>query len=191
VIPDRLLTKATRAADTLGVAKTVSAGGKRTQTLASWITTASDQGRVWFGAAALLAVGSGRRGRRAAAEGLAAAGAGSLVVNAVVKPLVRRRRPTLPAPLQPALGRAPRTSSFPSSHTTTAFAFATAAGAALPAAAPVLGVAAAAVGWARVRGRRHFPTDVVAGALLGAAVGAAVHAAAPGADGRPTRLAAG
>jgi len=52
-------------------------------------------------------------------------------------------------------------------------------------------VAAAAVGWARVRGRRHFPTDVVAGALLGAAVGAAVHAAAPGGDDRPTRLAAG
>jgi undecaprenyl-diphosphatase len=183
VIPDRLLAKATRAADTLGVAKTVSAGGRRVQTLASWITTASDQGRVWFGAAALLAVGGGRRGRRAAAEGLVAAGAGSLVVNAVVKPLVRRRRPTLPAPLQPALGRAPRTSSFPSSHTTTAFAFATAAGVALPPAALPLAAVASAVGWSRVRGRRHFPSDVAAGALLGAAVGVTVHAAA--ARGRP------
>lgn len=183
MLPDRLLTRAARTADTLGVAKTVTAGGSRVHALASWITAASDQGRVWFGAAGLLAVAGGRRGRRAAAEGLAAAGAGSLVVNAAVKPLVRRRRPTLPAPLQPALGHAPRTSSFPSSHTTTAFAFATAAGVALPPAALPLAAVAAAVGWSRVRGRRHFPSDVVAGALLGATVGAAVHAAARAPEG--------
>jgi len=58
----------------------------------------------------------------------------------------------------------------PSSHTATAFAFATAAAVQHPAAASLL-VPVAAVAWSRLRTRRHFPTDVVAGAVLGVIAG--------------------
>jgi membrane-associated phospholipid phosphatase len=57
----------------------------------------------------------------------------------------------------------------PSSHTATAFAFATAAAIQHLAAASLF-VPAATVAWSRLRTRRHFPTDVVAGAVLGVIV---------------------
>ena len=69
-------------------------------------------------------------------------------------------------------GRAPRPSSFPSGHTASAFAFATAATLEMPAVGPALGATAMLVAWSRVHRGQHFPSDVAAGALLGTAVGA-------------------
>lgn len=131
-------------------------------------------GGLWLGASALLAV-TGRAGRRAAAEGLAAYGATVALSNGPIKWAARRRRPSGIATLGlPISGRSPRTSSFPSTHTAGAVAFAVAAGARVPYAAPALAVAAGSVGLARVHRVRHFPTDVVGGAMLGALVGTAV-----------------
>jgi undecaprenyl-diphosphatase len=160
--------------------------------------SAASFGALWAVTAAGLAC-TGARGRRAAVGGLAAYGTAVTLANGPIKWMSNRRRPRgiLTLGLQKT-GRTPTTSSFPSAHTAGAAAFAIAAGAQQPIAAPVLALAATCVGLARVQRARHFPTDVMAGALLGTGVGAAtavvMHRASGGdrsqageqpADGRP------
>jgi hypothetical protein len=48
---------------------------------------------LWLATAAVLAVAGGADGRRAAKQGLASIAVASALVNVVVKPLTRRRRP--------------------------------------------------------------------------------------------------
>jgi len=71
----------------------------------------------------------------------------------------------------------PRTSSFPSGHSASAFAFALAASRELPEAGVVLFPLAAGVAYSRVYLGVHYPSDVVAGGAFGAAVGMATRAA--------------
>src|SRR4051794_3512636 len=59
----------------------------------SRLSQAANYSRLSIAAAALLASAGGRSGRRAAAEGLVSVAVSSVVVNAVAKPLGRRRRP--------------------------------------------------------------------------------------------------
>lgn len=133
---------------------------------------AASGGGLWFASAAVLLL-CGRRGRLGAGTGLVAYAISSATANGPLKWLVRRPRPTGAALLGlRRRGHAPPTSSFPSSHTAAGFAFAVAASAELPAAAPVLVPAAVGVALARMRAVRHYPSDVVAGALLGIGVGA-------------------
>ena len=147
-------------------------------------------GTLWLALAGALSL-LGPAGRRAAAGGLLAGGTASAIANGPAKWLVRRGRPggARLADL-PRRDRPPSTSSFPSSHTATAVAFAVAASAQYPPAAPVLVPAALGVGLARVYAVRHYPTDVLAGAALGTAIGAttaySVHRRATGAP-RPGR----
>jgi undecaprenyl-diphosphatase len=63
-------------------------------------------------------------------------------------------------------------SSFPAGHAATAFAGAVLLTAIAPRLWPVFFVLAAVIGLSRVYDGVHYPTDVIAGALLGAAVGA-------------------
>ena len=71
----------------------------------------------------------------------------------------------------------PMSSSFPSGHTASAFAFATAVTAEFPLlAVPLFGLATL-VGYSRVHTGVHYPTDVIAGATLGFAVGTVVREA--------------
>jgi membrane-associated phospholipid phosphatase len=62
---------------------------------------------------------------------------------------------------------AARNSSFPSGHAATAFALARALSESQPALKPVAFVCAASTGFSRMRERRHFLSDVVAGGLFG------------------------
>jgi undecaprenyl-diphosphatase len=127
---------------------------------------------VWWAASAALAA-AGRRGRRAAAEGLAALAVASTVSNLAIKPVVARSRP-LPVPRR--RGRPRPSGSFPSSHAATGFAYASAVTCRWPAAGvPLLGLAAAVAG-SRVHARHHRLTEVVAGAALGIVAGAGVWA---------------
>lgn len=129
-------------------------------------------GGLWFATAAAMLL-CGRRARRGAASGLMAFSTAAALANGPAKWLIRRPRPA--GAVLVGLrrrGQHPPTSSFPSSHTAAGFAFAVAASAELPAAAPLLLPAAAGVALARMRAVRHYPSDVAAGALLGIGVGA-------------------
>ncbi len=90
-------------------------------------------------------------------------------VNYAVKLAVRRRRPELPGlePLTPTVSRL----SFPSAHATTSFAAARAFSRVAP--APLLYAAALAFGLSRPYLGVHYPSDVLAGAVLGSTVGEA------------------
>jgi undecaprenyl-diphosphatase len=122
---------------------------------------------IWFAIAGLLAAADGERGRRAAGRGVAAIALASGIANGPAKLIVRRARPRRPAPLV----RRPRTSSFPSGHTASAFAFAVAVSREMPPAAALLVPLAATVGYSRVYVGVHYPSDVLLGAVLGAATG--------------------
>ena len=134
---------------------------------------ASRGGALWLAVAGVLSL-LGRRGRRGAGGGLLAFVLASAVANGPAKWIVRRPRPGGAVLLGlRRRGQAPGTSSFPSSHTASAVAFAVAASIEFPPAAPFLLPAALGVALARLRAVRHYPTDVLAGALLGAVLGAA------------------
>ncbi|MGZ5325599.1 MAG: phosphatase PAP2 family protein, partial [Solirubrobacterales bacterium] len=92
-------------------------------------------------------------------------------VNFAVKLLVRRPRPVLEG--LPPLGGAPSSLSFPSAHATSSFACATAMTRIAPEAA-VLYVLAALIAAGRPYLGMHYPSDVLAGALLGTALGLVV-----------------
>jgi membrane-associated phospholipid phosphatase len=138
-----------------------------------WVAHAADYSRLSMAAAAGLAVWGGRPGRRAAVGGLASVAATSAVVNLMIKPLGRRRRPDREGAAVPA-GRQvpmPASRSFPSGHAAAASAFATGAVRWMPAAAAPLYALAAIVSYSRIHTGVHFPGDVVAGAVIGVTVG--------------------
>jgi membrane-associated phospholipid phosphatase len=136
------------------------------------LTNAANYSRLSIGAAAVLSVTQGQRGRRAAACGLATVGLTSAFVNLVVKPAGRRRRPTREThePGRTRNVNMPTSASFPSGHTAAAFAFASAVGRDLPWAGVPLRGLAALVGYSRVHTGVHYPGDVIAGALIGAVI---------------------
>ncbi|MFF9149353.1 phosphatase PAP2 family protein [Streptomyces sp. NPDC055051] len=138
------------------------------------LSNAADHSKISFAVAAGLALFPGRP-RRAAAAGVGAIAIASATANLLGKRLVRRRRPDREA-ARVVVGRhvpMPESASFPSGHTASAVAFATAAGVVLPPAAVPLGLLASAVGYSRVHTGVHYPGDVAAGAVLGLASGTA------------------
>jgi undecaprenyl-diphosphatase len=68
----------------------------------------------------------------------------------------------------------PTSASFPSGHSASAFAFASATGRDLPWLAPALHLLAGAVAYSRVHTGVHYPGDTVIGALIGASTAYAV-----------------
>ena len=144
------------------------------------LSGAADNSRLWLGIAAAVAVAGGRRGRRAALEGVVAIGVTSAAVNLGVKPIARRRRPdrARPARFEDRHVPMPRSASFPSGHAASAFAFAYALGRHLPALAVPIRLLAAAVAYSRVHTGVHYPGDVVIGSVTGAGTAAMVAAVA-------------
>jgi undecaprenyl-diphosphatase len=134
------------------------------------LTRVASLSRLWFMIAGALAVLGGDRGRRAAARGVRAIAVASVVSNGPAKWLVRRRRPTESA--EPPLVSMPPSTSFPSGHAASGFAFALAVGDELPALLPLLVPLAGAVAYSRVHVGVHHPSDVVAGTAIGLASGA-------------------
>jgi membrane-associated phospholipid phosphatase len=145
------------------------------------LSRAADHSGLWFGAAAVLAAAGGPRGRRAATTGVASLAATSAIVNLGLKPLGRRRRPDRVLAGVPVTRHVsmPLSTSFPSGHAASAFAFASGVGASLPIAGMPLRALAALVAYSRVHTGVHYPADVVAGSVLGGAVAPLVGALLP------------
>jgi undecaprenyl-diphosphatase len=132
----------------------------------------ADNGVLWYSVATVLTATGRRRPRTAAAGGLLGLAIASTVVNGPLKFLWRRDRPTTDLlGTHGTLLPLPRTYSFPSGHSASAFAFAAGASSALPTVAPVVLPLAAGVAYSRVHTGVHYPSDVVVGASLGAAAG--------------------
>lgn len=135
------------------------------------ISDAANLSKPWIASAALLALFGGPRGRRAALYGVASITTASTIVNAVIKPLSRRRRPDRVAMgvIEARHVSMPSSTSFPSGHSASAFAFAAGVGHVMPAAGAALFLPAALVAYSRVHTGVHFPGDVAAGVVSGIA----------------------
>jgi undecaprenyl-diphosphatase len=142
------------------------------------LSNAANHSRLWLGMAAVIALLGGSRGRRAALEGVVSIGVTSATVNLGLKPLSRRRRPER-AGADLFRGRQttmPGSTSFPSGHAASAFAFAYTVGRHLPGLAVPLRLLAGGVAYSRVHTGVHYPGDVIVGSIVGAGTAATVAA---------------
>ncbi|MDP4921138.1 MAG: phosphatase PAP2 family protein [Solirubrobacteraceae bacterium] len=133
------------------------------------ISDAANLSKPWLASAALLSIFGGQRGRRAALYGIASITVSSAIVNVVMKPLSGRRRPDRVAMgvIEERHVPMPSSTSFPSGHSASAFAFAAGVGHVMPAAGALLAIPAAAVAYSRIHTGVHYPGDVLAGSLTG------------------------
>ncbi|MDD3394122.1 MAG: phosphatase PAP2 family protein [Anaerotignum sp.] len=136
--------------------------------LMMYISVLGNNGLVWITLAILFLLAGNRKNqwRTGGLLLLLCLGANALVCNAVLKPLVARMRP------YDLLGYevlVPHLSdfSFPSGHTAASFAAATAIYAMNKKCGIAAYIFAAVMGFSRLYLGVHFPTDVLAGALLG------------------------
>lgn len=135
------------------------------------ITHLGDKGLVWLALAALLLARA--KTRRQGCAIVLALGLSLLVCNLTLKPFVARLRPFEFNSAVSLLIAAPRDYSFPSGHTASSFA---AVGALYFTRWRYWGWAAmlaALVAFSRLYLYVHFPSDVLAGAMLGALLGGA------------------
>jgi undecaprenyl-diphosphatase len=139
-----------------------------------WLGTIEKLGAIWVGLALLLGL-LGRRGIRSAIGLAFLTALAVLVADSIsfgLKDLVHRTRPFVAHPqIHPLY--VVHSSSFPAGHAATAFAGATLLSYLWPRVSPLLGVLAIAIGFSRVYVGVHYPTDVIAGALVGVLVGLA------------------
>ena len=140
------------------------------------LSNAANYSRLWMGIAVGLATLGGKRGRRAAVSGLVAIGITSAIVNLGAKRMFPRSRPDRDGEevVDERRVNMPESTSFPSGHSASAFAFATAAGSYVLELGGPLRLLAGAVAYSRVHSGVHYPGDAVIGSLIGGTIGAGV-----------------
>jgi undecaprenyl-diphosphatase len=137
-----------------------------------YVSVLSDlgEGLGWVAGGAALAILGGPKGRRAGLATAVASLVATYVVQTRVKPLFRRVRPFVNREAR-VVGIKPPDHSFPSGHTASSFAAATALAFYYPKAAPLAYTVAAAVGVSRVHLGVHFPSDAAVGGVIGIGIG--------------------
>ncbi|HEX2647697.1 MAG TPA: phosphatase PAP2 family protein [Candidatus Dormibacteraeota bacterium] len=128
------------------------------------------EGLGWVAAGVAIAWMGGHKGRRAGLATALTSLATTYLVQQRIKPMFRRRRPFVGRDVL-VVGIKTEDASFPSGHTASSFAAATALSTFYPRASPLVFALAAGVGVSRVHLGHHFPSDVVAGSLIGIATG--------------------
>ena len=145
------------------------AHGPAAESVGRALGTIGEYGAVWFVIGAVLAAVDGEHREEWLVAGFL--GPVSIGLNFAIKLVVRRQRPVLED--LPPLGGAPSSLSFPSAHATSSFACATAMTRIAPEAAALF-VLAAAIAACRPYLGMHYPSDVLAGALIGTGLGLVV-----------------
>jgi membrane-associated phospholipid phosphatase len=140
------------------------------------LSNAANNSGLWLATAAGLGVAGGSAGRRAAVRGMVAIGVTSALVNLAVKSVWSRQRPDRAGVGVPVWRNVPMpvSTSFPSGHAASGFAFAAAIGHDQPWLGMALRFLSATVAYSRVHTGVHYPGDVVVGSLIGEGIGQAV-----------------
>ena len=147
--------------------KLVGKGSRRGATLSGRASDIVRSPLFWAAVSAALGL-AGPRGRRAALRGSACYAAAALI-HLLIKPIVGRSHPRGGALIQMGFG----TSSFPSGHAASDLALTLGASQELPLLFIPLSAATVGAHWALIRGREHYPSDVVAGGAIAFGVAAA------------------
>jgi len=141
--------------------------GPAAERAAMAISKTGENGYLWFGLGTLGALVDRRRRPQWAVAALL--GPAAIIFNFGIKLIARRERPQLDG--LPPLGGAPSSLSFPSAHATASFACAVAMSRIAPELKVPFFAAAALMAATRPYLGMHYPSDVVAGAVIGAAIG--------------------
>jgi undecaprenyl-diphosphatase len=135
-------------------------------------------GVAWYTLIACLALYFGDGGRQVALQ-CAVAGVSGLLIYRKLKGILVRERPFITHSSIICVGRPLDRFSFPSGHTLHAVSFTLVAGIAVPALLFLLIPLTLLIAASRVVLGLHYPSDVLAGAVLGAAIGLATRAWLP------------
>lgn len=138
---------------------------------------AADYSLLWHGIGGLMALLRPTR-RRHALRLAVALGIESIIVNGVLKNIVKRERPPMLEDRAHEVRR-PSTKSFPSGHASSAALTTVLLSEALPRLRPLWVITAAIVSASRIHNRMHHGSDVVAGAAIGMLFGRATRRLRP------------
>lgn len=142
----------------------------RTDRMLVRLSTAANNGVLWYVAAGALAL-TGPKGRRAAVRGLLSLAGSSAFANLVAKPVFGGARPVAAdVPVARHLKEFPTSASFPSGHTASAVAFATGVLLESPARGALVAPIALTVAYSRLHVGAHWVSDIVGGGLIGSGV---------------------
>ena len=131
------------------------------------------EGLGWVATAIAVAWLGGAKGRRAGVATAVASLGTTYAVQRLIKPVFSRKRPFIGREVT-VVGIRGSDPSFPSGHTASSFAAATAMASFYPRSAPLVFGFAAMVGVSRIHLGHHFPSDVAAGGIMGVGAGALV-----------------
>ena len=141
-----------------------------------YVTTLSDlgEGLGWVAAGVACAWLGGAKGRRAGLAMTVASLGTTYLVQRMIKPVFRRKRPHFGREDLRVVGIRTTDPSFPSGHSASSFAGATATAAFYPQVAPLVFALATGVALSRVHLGHHFPSDVLVGGAIGIATGSVI-----------------